>query len=345
MNRHIINKAVSLHKALTKLNDLRSSSMTLFVVDDENRMVGTLTDGDIRRAIVAGALLTSPVEEAMHKKFEALYDRKDINRVKEIRKKKIELVPYLDSGNHILEIVDLSNNKSVLPIDAVLMAGGKGERLRPLTLTTPKPLLKIGEKAIIDRNIERLIHFGVRDISVTVNYLKNQLIDHFSTPVDGVKVRCVAEQTFLGTIGALTLIPEFKNDTILVMNSDLLTDIDLEDFYLHFKEHDAMMSAAAIPYTISVPYGIFDLDGRNIKGVSEKPVYNYYANAGIYLIKKEALRYIPDNESFNATDLIDSLATDGHKVLRFPLTGLWIDIGTLDEYQKAEDLVRHLESK
>ncbi|MBD5163297.1 MAG: NTP transferase domain-containing protein [Bacteroidales bacterium] len=342
MNRHIINKSVTLHKALTQLNDLRSSSMTLFVVDDDGRMIGTVTDGDIRRAIVAGAQLTTPVEEAMHKSFEALYDRRDIHKVKEIRKRKIGLVPYLDSDNHIIEVVDLSNNKSILPIDAVLMAGGKGERLRPMTLTTPKPLLKIGKKAIIDRNIERLIHFGVRDISVTVNYLKDMLIDHFSQPVDGVEVQCVAEQNFLGTIGALTLIPDFRNDTILVMNSDLLTDIDFEDFYLHFKEHDAMMSAAAIPYTISVPYGIFDLDGRNIKGVSEKPVYNYYANAGIYLIKKEALRYIPQNEVFNATDLIDILVSNNQKVVRFPLTSLWIDIGTPDEYHKAQDLIKHI---
>lgn len=212
-----------------------------------------------------------------------------------------------------------------------------------MTLETPKPLLKIGDKAIIDRNIDRLIDFGIKNISVTVNYLKEKLIEHYSRPKDnGIRIDCVSEQKFYGTIGALKLVKEFHNDTILVMNSDLLTDIDYEDFYLHFNEHDAMMSAAAIPYTISVPYGIFNLEGRNIRGVTEKPIYNLYANAGIYLIKKAALKYIPRNEVFNATDLIEALAADGQKVIRYPLTGLWIDIGTPEEYRKAQELVKHL---
>ena len=260
-----------------------------------------------------------------------------------MRRKGISLIPVLDSERHIVEVIDLTEYKSALPVDAVLMAGGKGERLRPLTLDTPKPLLKMGDKAIIDRNVDRLIDYGVRYISVTVNYLKEKIIDHYSVLKDNEhKIDCISEQQFLGTIGALKLIKKFYNDTILVMNSDLLTDIDYEDFYLHFKEHDAMMSAAAIPYTISVPYGIFNLEGRNIKGVTEKPVYNLYANAGIYLVKKEALNYIPDNQVFNATDLIETLVSNGKKVIRYPITGLWIDIGTPEEYKKAQDLIKHI---
>lgn len=223
------------------------------------------------------------------------------------------------------------------------MAGGKGERLRPLTLTTPKPLLDIGGRAIIDRNIDALVSYGVRRISVTVNYLAEQLIEHYSEPIaDGVKVECVSEERFYGTIGALRMVKEFENDTILVMNSDILTNIDYEDFYLHFRNNGAMLSAAAIPYTISVPYGIFELDGHNITGVAEKPVYNLYANAGIYLMRREALRYIPQNEVFNATDLIEALVADGQSVIRYPLSGLWIDIGTPEEYRKACELARHL---
>ena len=216
-------------------------------------------------------------------------------------------------------MIDLSICKSALPVDAVLMAGGKGERLRPLTLETPKPLLKIGDKAIIDRNIDNLIEYGIRHISVTVNYLKEQLINHYEKPKpSGVKVDCVAEKQFFGTIGALKLVKEFHNDTILVMNSDLLTDIDFED------------------------YGIFELEGRKIKSVSEKPVYNLYANAGIYLLKKETLNYIPDKKIFNATDLIDILAANNQTVVRYPLSGLWIDIGTPEEYHKAQELIKHL---
>lgn len=343
-DRYRISHDASIIEALNHLNDLHSLSMTLFVVDGDNRMVGTLTDGDIRRALIKGESPESRIENVMHGKYRYLSERSDIKLLREIRKDGISLIPVLDSSNHITEVIDLTKSKSALPIDAVLMAGGKGERLRPLTLDTPKPLLKIGDKAIIDRNINRLIDFGVRNVSVTVNYLKDKLIEHYSKPNEnGIRIECVAEKKFFGTIGALKLVRDFHNDTILVMNSDLLTDIDYEDFYLHFKEHNAMMSAAAIPYTISVPYGIFNLEGRNIKSVAEKPVYNLYANGGIYLLKKDALKYIPDEQVFNATDLIEALVADKQNVIRYPLTGLWIDIGTPEEYRKAQELIKHID--
>ena len=126
------------------------------------------------------------------------------------------------------------------------------------------------------------------------------------------------------------------------MNSDVFTNIDYEDFFLHFLQHDAEMSVAAIPYNVSIPYGILDLDGRNIQGLLEKPKYTYYANAGIYLIKRRALDEIPDDTFFNATDLVEKLIAEGKKVIRYPLNGTWIDIGNPQEYQKAQDLVKHL---
>lgn len=342
LERFIINDDKIILDALKALNSLHSEAMTLFVVNKNEEMVGTITDGDIRRALTSGISLDSSVSVAMHRKFSYVNRKSEVLKLKKLREKNFILIPLLDADNRIIDIIDLSKQTSNLPVDAVLMAGGKGERLRPLTLTTPKPLLKIGSKAIIDINIDALINFGVKHISVTVNYLKDQLIEHYKTPVaNGVKVQCVEEEQFFGTIGALKLVKEFHNDTILVMNSDLLTNIDYEDFYLHFQEHDAMMSAAAIPYTVSIPYGIFDLDGRNIKGVSEKPIYNLYANAGIYLLKKQALDYIPENKVFNATDLIDTLAAAGQTVIRYPLSGLWIDIGSPEEYRKAQELIKH----
>lgn len=343
MNRYCINAGTPLIEALKQLNQVHSEAMTLFVVDHDGHMLGTLTDGDIRRGLIRGVAVSAPVSEAMKSDYSFVESRAEVRKIRELREKGICLIPLIDSERRLVEIIDISTQKSSLPVDAVLMAGGRGERLRPLTLTTPKPLLKLGEKAIIDQNIDRLTSYGVKHISVTVNYLKEQLIEHFSRPAaGGVKVDCVAESRFFGTIGALRLVREFHNGTILVMNSDLLTNIDYEDFFLHFQEHGAMMSAAAVPYTISVPYGIFELEGRDIRGVHEKPVYNLYANAGIYLLRREALRYIPENETFNATDLIDALAADGQKVIRYPLSGLWIDIGTPEEYRKARELVKHL---
>ena len=343
-SKHFISKDKTLLQALEQLNGFYDEPLVLFVIDDDYRMVGTLTDGDSRRALIEGASVCDKAEKIMHRNFNYMRSE-DINNVGEIRRQKemnMKLVPVLDDDMHIIDVINLYHFKTRLPVDAVLMAGGKGERLRPLTEKTPKPLLPVGEKAIIDHNIDRLISYGVKHINVTVNYLKEQLEEHFAEPHGDVKVETVREPKYLGTIGSIRFVKEFHNDTILVMNSDLFTNINYEDFYLHFKEHDAEMSVAAVPYTVSVPYGIFDLEGRNIHGLIEKPTYNYYANAGIYLIKRSALDEIPEDTFFNATDLIEKLIAENKKVIRFPLNGTWIDIGNPQDYAKAKDLVKHI---
>lgn len=343
-NKYIINQDQTLLEALKQINSLRQGPLVLFVVDDNGKMVGTLTDGDARRALIVGSQLTDQTESVMHRNFNFVCDGEGdiVQNLHQQRELKMLLVPILDKDHHIVEIVNLEEHITKLPVDAVLMAGGKGERLRPLTEKTPKPLLKVGDKAIIDHNIDRLISYGVQHISVTVNYLKEQLEEHYAQPHNGVQVQCVREPKFLGTIGSIKFVKEFHNDTILLMNSDLFTNINYEDFYLHFVEHNAEMSVAAVPYTVSVPYGIFDLQGRDIQGLIEKPTYNYYANAGIYLIKRRALDEIPDDAFFNATDLIEKLIAEEKKVIRFPLNRTWIDIGNPQEYQKANELVKHL---
>ena len=344
--KYIIHQGQTLLEALNQINDLREGVLVLFVVDEGDRMVGTLTDGDSRRALIAGASVCDPVVKIMHRDFRALTDGVDydVRHLHELHQNLMHLIPVLDKDRHIIDIIDLERYKTKLPIDAVIMAGGKGERLRPLTEITPKPLLKVGDKCIIDYNVDNLINCGVEHISVTVNYLKEQLEEHYQQARDGIMVETVREPKFLGTMGAIQFVPRFYHDTILLMNSDLFTNIDFEDFYLHFEEHQADMSAAAIPYSVSVPYGIFDIqDQRNIQGILEKPTYNYYANAGIYLIRREMIaKYLPANTFFNATDFMEKLIAEGRKVIRFPLSGYWIDIGNKQEYQKAQDLVKHL---
>ena len=344
MKNHLIYKDKTLLEALSQINNLAPDPLVLFVVDEEQRMVGTLTDGDSRRALIAGASVDDKAEKIMHSNFNYMrFD--DIHNVEEILHQKrmlMKLVPILDDEKHIVDIINLEKYKTRLPVDAVMMAGGKGERLRPLTEKTPKPLLPVGDKAIIDHNVDRLISYGVQHISVTVNYMKEQIEDHYQEPRNGIQIQTVREPKFLGTIGSIKFVPKFFNDTVLLMNSDVFTNIDYEDFYLHFHQHDAEMSVAAIPYNVSIPYGILDLDGRNIQGLLEKPKYTYYANAGIYLIKRRALDEIPEDTFFNATDLVEKLIAEGKKVIRYPLNGTWIDIGNPQEYQKAKDLVKHL---
>lgn len=342
--KYVINQKASIKEALVALDGNTHDWQTLFVIDDSEKMVGTLTDGDIRRGLIRGAVLDDAVNTVMHTNFKFVREGQNNARLlKEFREKQIFFVPVLDVEGHVARVCNLIKYINFLPIDAVLMAGGKGERLRPLTEKTPKPLLPVGGKAIIDHNVDRLISYGVKHISVTVNYLAEQLEEHYREPRNEVQIQTVREPKFLGTIGSIRFVKEFYNDTVLVMNSDLFTSINYEDFYLHFKEHDADMSVAAVPYSVSVPYGILDLEGkRDIKGLIEKPTYDYYANAGIYLIKRSALDLIPSDTMFHSTDLLAALVAQGRRVIRFPLNGTWIDIGNPQEYKRANDLVKYM---
>ena len=340
---HCINCSLTIKDALIALNNLRNATLTLFVLNDNAQIIGTLTDGDIRRALVNGYGLDCTLDKVMHRDYKFICQKEfTVANLRSFRDRRIMFIPILDGENHVVDVVNLQKFKSKLPIDAVLMAGGKGERLRPLTEKTPKPLLEVGGKCIIDHNVDRLISYGVEHVNVTVNYLGEQIEEHFDTPRDGVQVRTFREPKFLGTIGSIKFVDIFYNDTILVMNSALFTNIDYEDFFLHFQIHDAEMSVAAVPYNISIELGILDLDGHNIKGLIEKPKYNYYANAGIYLIKKRALAEIPEDTFFHATHLVEKLIAQGKKVIRYPLNGTWIDIGTYQEYERAKELVKHL---
>lgn len=341
--KYTIKNSATVREALIALNNLSNDTLNLFVINDAFFVEGSLTDGDIRRHLIKGITLDDNITLVMNRDFHYLEEGNiDVSMIRKLKAIPINLLPILDKNRKLINIYNLKTHQSFLPIDAILMAGGKGERLRPLTEKIPKPLLKVGDKAIIDYNIERLLSYGVRNISVTVNYLKEQIEKHFEQERNGIKISCIREPAFWGTMGAVKLVNRIYNDTCLVMNSDLFTNINYEDFFLHFKEHNADMSVAVVPYSITVPYGIFDLEGRNIKGIKEKPTYNYYANAGIYLIKRNLLDLIPEETFFDATDLIKLLIDKEYNVIRFPLTGYWIDIGKHEDYKKAEDIVKHL---
>jgi dTDP-glucose pyrophosphorylase len=343
MDRHLINEDASLLDALARLNALSGQVMTLLVIDGDGVMRGTLTDGDVRRALLRGVALDSPVTDAVHREFRFLREGEpEVGALREIRKQGIRLIPVLDADGKVKRIIDTRVTRTILPVSAILMAGGKGERLRPMTLTTPKPLLKVGEKAIIDYNIEALAGVGVEDVSVTVNYLAEQLESHFSTPVAGVKVKCVRETKPLGTIGSAALVELPEDGATIVMNSDLLTTISFEDMYLRHTEEGADVTIAAVPYNVSVPYAILETEGSSVKSLEEKPSYSYYANAGIYIFSNRLLRSLPSDERTDATDLIENAIAAGKRVTYFPINGTWIDIGSPADFRHAQELMRHI---
>lgn len=339
--KYLIAQGASVLDALRLLNSLSGVSNTIFAVDEQQRLVGTVTDGDLRRSLVAGASLDAPLTQVMHRDFCALRgETVDVAHIRNIRNRKISLVPHLNADGTIRTVYNFEKLRSVLPLDAVLMAGGKGERLRPLTLTTPKPLLKVGDKCIIDYNIEALARNGVKHISVTTNYLHEQMAEHFAMPVGGVQVECVKEPCRMGTIGSLKLVKEFFNDDILVMNSDLLTTVNYEEMFLTHCESGAALTVATIPYMVSIPYAIMRMEGDDVRGLEEKPTFNYFANAGIYIFRRDMIRLIPDGEYFDATDFMEAIIASGEKVRQYPINGAWIDIGSPDDFRRAQELMR-----
>lgn len=338
---HLISSEATLRGAFTRLNMLSGGNMTLFVLDaTDGRLLGSLTDGDLRRAVIGGIGLEEKVDRVCHRGCMSLSPGADrYQAVAAARQRGISMLPELDDAGRVVNLLDLRQMRTALPIDAVLMAGGKGERLRPLTLDCPKPLLKVGEKAIIDYNVEELRANGVENIYVTVNYLKEKIIEHFNAARFEGSVRCVAEPRRLGTMGSLSLIPAFAHDDVLVMNSDLLTTLDYEQLFLAHRSSGAALTVAAIPYTVSVPFAILRSEGRRVIGLTEKPTYNYFANAGVYIMRREVAESIPKGEYLDAPDLIEHLISEGRLVEYFPIDGTWIDIGSPDDYRYANELM------
>ncbi len=342
MNQYVIKENATLLEALHQLNLLSGKQMVLLVTNECDVMTGTLTDGDVRRALLGGVSLNAQVKEAMHRNFKAIKTKEvDVVMMRNCRINGVGILPHLNDDGTIKTVYDLTKTKAVLPLSAILMAGGKGERLRPLTLNTPKPLLEIGGKAIIDYNIEALASVGIDDITVTTRYLADQIHAHFSTPVAGVNVKCVTETLPLGTIGAASLVSRSEEGNTLVMNSDLLTTISFEEMYMRHIEEQADVTIAAIPYVVSVPYAILTTDGAQVKGIEEKPSYSYYANAGIYIFSNKLLNTVPSDSRTDATDLIEQAINNGLKVVYYPINGTWIDVGSPNDFKQAQDLMRH----
>ncbi len=332
-------------EALRKL-DSKKSNQTLFVLDKEDRLVGTVTDGDFRRGLLKGLNLDSPIKLFAYTNFSFINGEIDVLTIRRLKKEGKMVFPKLNNTGQIEKVYDLSKLKSILPLHALIMAGGRGERLRPLTDQTPKPMLPLGDKPIIEHNIDRLISFGIETITISVRYRADQIISYFGDGSSkGISINYIIEEDPLGTIGCAAQIENLNHKAILVLNSDIFTNLDFEDFFLDFEKENADMAVASIPYSVDIPYAIMELNDNNITSFKEKPKNTYYANAGIYLIKKESLAHIPKNTLFNATDLMDCIMASHGKLIHSPITGYWIDIGKHDDYNKAKEIIRHIKQQ
>ncbi|MEY8759789.1 nucleotidyltransferase family protein [Chryseobacterium tongliaoense] len=344
IQKHSLNKTASVRDALIKLDELASDAI-IFIVDDQQVLLGSLTDGDLRRGFIKGLNFEDDILKFVQPNPSFVTEGEDTVDLLELYKSKnFKIVPVLNKEKQIIDVINFRENSTVIPVDAVLMAGGEGKRLRPLTENTPKPLLKVGDKPIIEYNIDRLSYVGIKNINLSINYLGDQLIEHFGNgEKKGLNINYARETKPLGTIGSILLVDDFKHDDIIVMNSDLLTNIDFADFYKLYRNSGADMAVAATSYHVDIPYAVLEVDPNNkAKSLKEKPRYTYYCNAGIYLLKKDVLKMIPEDTFFDITDLMDKVLEMNLKLVTYPINGYWLDIGKHEDFIKAQEDIKHI---
>ena len=327
----------TIKQALGVLNEL-SQDAIIFVVDSNLKLVGSLTDGDVRRGLLNNFTLDTTIDNIIQPN--PRYVRKgecDIQKIIEYREGHYKVIPVLDEKDIVVNVINFRLIRSYLPLDAVIMAGGRGLRMQPLTDSIPKPLLKVGDKPIMEHNLDRLSLFGIDDFWVSVKYLGKQIESYFgSGKLKNISIEYIWENEPLGTIGAVSLIDNFKHDFILLTNSDLLTNIDYEQFFLEFINKEADLAVLTIPYQVNIPYAVLETKDGQVKSFKEKPTYTYYSNGGIYLMKREMLHFIPKGKFYNATDLMEYLIQKNYKVISFPFSGYWLDVGKHEDFEKAQ---------
>jgi len=333
----------SLQESIAQMNSSRAG--IVLVVDKRGRLVGTITDGDVRRAMLANVNIDSPVSLLLEQKASThlvqpiteSVDADSATMLNVLRQHAIRHLPLVDQDNRVVGLVTLDDfvPKEAPPLQAVIMAGGYGTRLQPLTNEIPKSMLPVGDRPILELIIDQLRDSGISRVSVTTHYMKDAITNHFGDGRDfGVDIQYVEEDQPLGTAGALSLLENF-DAPMLVINGDILTQVDFRNMLDFHREHEADMSVAIRLHEFTVPYGVVTTDGVTISGISEKPVIQNMINAGIYLLNPSVQKYIPSNQAFDMPDLISKLLEDSRRVVGFPVGEYWIDIGQVEDYQRA----------
>ena len=342
----LINKDASLIEALEKLNLVKNYiNLTLFVQDQKKKIIGTLTDGDIRRSLVVNKNFNLKIEDVCNKNFKYIIDNYDYQDLESFRAKNINLLPVLNKNKTLKEVLDLDKVKSILPVECVIMAGGRGKRLSPMTDKVPKPMLLLGNKPIIEYNIDRIISFGIKKIYISVKYLGDQIKSYFGDGSSkGIEIKYVYEDKPLGTAGSLSLINKFNKEHILLMNSDLFTNVDFNKMYKSLLSNNADMVVASTEYKVDIPYAVFNNNSNyQVLGFKEKPSFSYHSNAGIYIFNKKWISSIPKNTFFDITNLMDLILAKNKKIVHEPILGYWVDIGSPSDYINAQELIKHFD--
>ena len=335
---YIVDVSSSIDEALQKLNN---NKFKILFVCEKGVLKGSLSDGDIRRCLISNKNEIE-IKDTMNKKpFFIQKDKNQYDLRKSIVNKNVFIVPVLDENHKIIKIIDLRVDR-YFPVDVVIMAGGRGQRLSPLTNNLPKPLIPINGKPIIDYNFDNLLKLGVNSFFISINYLKEMVKEHFRKKQINKKVKFVEEDSPLGTFGSISLIENFEYDNILVVNSDILTNVDFQLFYEKFLESKCDIGLISIEYSSEIPYAILVEKDLKLLDFKEKPSYNYLINTGIYLLNKRAISKIPKNKFYNATDLLKDFLSSKNEIYIHKVKSYWRDIGKIDDLNKAKNEVLNI---
>ncbi len=334
-----LNENSSIHQALEIIS--KGAIQIALVVDKDDKLIGTITDGDIRRALLQRVDLDSPVEPFVFKTptTAKLSDTKE-DILNLALSKKLHQIPIVDDNGKILgiqEIEELIKPKGKTN-KVILMVGGLGTRLRPLTENTPKPMLKVGNKPILQTIVEKFAEYGYTNIVLCVNYKSHIIQDFFGDGSSfGVNIDYILEEQRMGTAGALSLLKEKPTEPFFVMNGDLLTNVNFEHLHDYHLANSSMGTMCVREYDFQVPYGVVNIDGSHILSIEEKPVHKFFVSAGIYMLSPDALEYIPQNQFYDMPTLFEKLISEKQNAISFPLREYWLDIGRIEEYKKAND--------
>jgi len=315
----------------------------VLVLDQDNVLKGTVYDGDIRRALLRGLGLTSEISKVMSINFISVSKEAGFKEVKKtMQKNSIFHVPVTDEENkllgiHVLDNYGFENDLREYPNSVLLMAGGRGERLMPLTENCPKPLLKINGKPMLEIILEQFIKAGLRKFYISVHYLSDQIIDYFG---DGkkwdVSISYLHEEEPMGTAGALNLLPKTINHPILIMNGDILTKINLPQLLEFHENNNADITISGSEYYYTSPYGVIDVEGINFKSIIEKPTFKHFINAGIYVINPIIINELGNKEYLDMPDLLNRRIDKNYKIVVYPIHEYWLDIGRIDSLNQAK---------
>lgn len=321
-----------------KIIDLQSLQIAI-VVDKYNKLLGTVTDGDIRRGILDGISLDEPVTKVMNKNPITVTGNKDkksiINILKENR---LRHLPIVDKSGCIIGIERLDDLINCNKIEnwIVLMVGGLGSRLKPLTDNCPKPMLLIGDKPVLEIILNHFRDLGFYKFCFSINYKGEQIKNYFGNGSKwGVEIHYIYEEKRMGTAGSLSLFSIKTDKPIVVMNGDILTKVNFEQLINFHLEHEGEATVAVRSYDSQIPYGVVKINGDRLIGFEEKPVYTSFINAGIYVINPSVLNKIPDNSYFDMNELLENMLTDDEKISIFPIREYWLDIGEIDDFNQA----------